>query len=169
MCSKASKCFWLQRSTLPPACVHHWGATSGPLDNPSQYFSRSFGKGKATLGLWYKKWISEGQIAWSRWRESWGWGMPGLSRKRRELGAPKNWCFGIVVLEKTLESPSDRKEIQPVNPKGNQPWIFIGRTDTEAPILWPPDTKSWLIGKDPDAGKDWSRDKKRMTEDEMVG
>ena len=70
---------------------------------------------------------------------------------------PKNWCFWTVVLEKILESPLDCKEIQPVSPKGNQQWIFIGRTDAEAeaPVLWPPDAKSWLIGKDPDAGKDW--------------
>ena len=82
-----------------------------------------------------------------------------------------HWCFSIVVLEKTLESPLDSKEIKPVNPKGNQPWIFIGRTDakTEAPVLWPPDVKSWLIGKDPDAGKDWRQEEKGMTEDEMVG
>ena len=71
--------------------------------------------------------------------------------------APKNWCFWIVVLEKILKSPLDRKEIKPVNPKGNQTWIFIAGTDVEAeaPILWPPDMKNWLIGKDPDAGKDW--------------
>ena len=83
----------------------------------------------------------------------------------------KNWCFGIMVLEKTLESPLNCKEIQPVNLKGNQSWIFIGRTDaeTEIPILWPPDTKSWLIGKDPDAGKDWGQEEKGVTEDEMVG
>ena len=70
---------------------------------------------------------------------------------------PKNWCFWTVVLEKTLESPLDCKEVQPVHPKGNKSWIFIGRTDAEAeaPILWPPDGKNWLIGKDPDAGKDW--------------
>ena len=77
----------------------------------------------------------------------------------KEGWVPKNWCFGIVVLEKTLESPLDIKEIKPVSVKGNQPWIFSGRTDAEAeaeaPILWPPDVKSWLIGKDPDAGKDW--------------
>ena len=75
------------------------------------------------------------------------------------------------MLEKTLESPLDCKEIQPVNPKGNQPWIFIGRTDVEAetPILWPPDAKSWLIWKDPEAGKDWGQEEKGMTEDEMVG
>ena len=78
--------------------------------------------------------------------------------------------FWTVVLEKTLENPLDCKEIQPVYPKGNQSWIFIGRTDAEAetPILWPPDAKNWLIGKDPDAGKDWGQEK-GMTEDEMVG
>ena len=83
----------------------------------------------------------------------------------------RNWCFWTVVLEKTLESPLDCKEIQPVHPKGNQSWIFIGRTDAEAetPILWPPDLKSWLIWKDPDAGKDWGQEEKGTTEDEMVG
>ena len=83
----------------------------------------------------------------------------------------KNGCFRIVVLQKTLESSLDCKEIKPVNPKGNQPWIFIGRTnpEAEAPILWPPDAKSRIIGKDPDAGKDWGQEEKGMTEDEMVG
>ena len=85
----------------------------------------------------------------------------------KESWAPKNWCFWTVVLEKTLEGPLDCKEIQPVHPKGNQSWIFIGRTD--APILWPPDAKNWLIGKDPDAGKDWRGEEKGTTEDEMVG
>ena len=87
----------------------------------------------------------------------------------KEGWAPKNWSFWTVVLEKTLESPLDYK-IKPVNPKGNQPWIFIGRTDVEAeaPILWPPDMKSRLIGKDPNARKDWVQEKE-MTEDEMVG
>ena len=82
----------------------------------------------------------------------------------------KNWCFQAVVLEKTLESPLDRKEIKQVNPKGNQPWIFIGRTDAEAeaPILWLPDAKSQFIGKDPDAGKDWRQEENEVTEDEMV-
>ena len=86
----------------------------------------------------------------------------------KESWAPKNWCFWTVVLEKTLESPLDWKEIQPVHPKGLQSWVFIGRTDVEAetPILWPPDVKSWLIGKDPDAGKDWGQEEKGMTEDE---
>ena len=89
----------------------------------------------------------------------------------KESWAPKNWCFWSVVLEKTLESPLDCKEIQPVHPKGNQSWIFIGRTDAEAetPILWPPNVKSWLLGKDPDAGKDWRQEEKGTTEDEMVG
>ena len=88
-----------------------------------------------------------------------------------ESWAPKNWCFWTVVLEKTLESPLDCKEIQPVHPKGDQSWIFIGRTDAEAetPILWPHDVKNWLIWKDPDAGKDCRREEKGMTEDEMVG
>ena len=89
---------------------------------------------------------------------------------RKESWVLKNWCFWTVVLEKTLESPLDCKEIKPVHPEGNQSWIFIGRTDAEAEttILWSPDVKNWLIGKDPDAGKDW-RQEKGMTEDEMVG
>ena len=86
----------------------------------------------------------------------------------KEGWAMKNWCFWTVVLEKTLESLLDCKEIKSVNPKGNQPWTFIGRTVAEAPILWPPDVKNWLIGKDPDAGKDW-RLEEETTEDEMVG
>ena len=88
-----------------------------------------------------------------------------------ECWAPKNWCFWTVALKKTLESPLDCKEIQPLHPKGNQSWIFIGRTDVEAetPILWPPDLKNWLTGKDPDAGKDWRQEEKGTTEDEMVG
>ena len=89
----------------------------------------------------------------------------------KESWAPKNWCFWTVVLKKTLESPFHCKEIQSVYPKGNQSWIFIGRTDAKAetPIFWPPDVKNWLIWKDPDAGKDWRREKKGSTEDEMVG
>ena len=89
----------------------------------------------------------------------------------KEVWASKNWCFWTVVLEKTLESPLDCKEIKAVNPKGNQSWIFIGRIDAEAeaPILWPHNVKSWLIRKDPDAGKDWRQEGKRMTEDEMAG
>ena len=89
----------------------------------------------------------------------------------KETWALKNWCFWTVVLEKTLESSLDSKEIQPVNPKGNQSWIFIGRTDaeTETPILGPPDMKNWLIWKAPDAGKDWRWEEKGMTEDKVVG
>ena len=89
----------------------------------------------------------------------------------KESWAPKNWCFSTVVLEKTLENPLYCKEIKPVNPKGNQSWIFPGRTDAEAetPILWLPDANNWLTGKDPDTGKDCRQEEKGMTEDEMVG
>ena len=89
----------------------------------------------------------------------------------KESWVPKNWCFWTLVLEKTLESPLDCKEIQPIHPKGDQSWVFTGRTDVEAEtqILWPPDVKSWLIGKDPDAGTDWGQEEKGTTEDEVVG
>ena len=89
----------------------------------------------------------------------------------KESWALKNWCFWTVVLEKILESPLDCKEIQSIHPKGNQSWIFIGRTAAEAEtlIFWPPDAKNWLIGKDPDAWKDWGQEEKGTTEDEMVG
>ena len=89
----------------------------------------------------------------------------------KESWAQKNWCFWTAVLEKILESPLDCKEIKPVRPKGDQSWLFIGRTDVEAEtlILGPPDEKSWLIGKDHDAGKDWGQEEKGTTEDEMVG
>ena len=89
----------------------------------------------------------------------------------KESWAQKNWCFWTVVLEKTLESPLDCKEIQPVRFRGDQSWVLIGRTDVEAetPILWPPNVKSWLLWKDPDAGKDWRQEEKGTTEDEMVG
>ena len=88
----------------------------------------------------------------------------------KESWVPKNCCFWTVVLEKTLENPIDCKEVQPVNPKGNQSWIHIGRTydETETAILWPHNAKNWLLGKDPDAGKDWRQEEKGMTEDEMV-
>ena len=96
----------------------------------------------------------------------WMWGLD-----YKESWALRNWCFWTVVLEKTLESPLDCKEIKPVNPKGNQSWIFTRRTDAEAeaPILWPPHAKNWFIKKDPDAGKDWRQEEKGLTEDEMVG
>ena len=91
--------------------------------------------------------------------------------KHKESWASKNWCFWTVVLDKTLESPLGCKKIQPVHPKGNQSWLFIGRTDaeTEAPKLWPPDVKSQLIRKDPDAGRDWRQEEMGTTEDQMVG
>ena len=97
--------------------------------------------------------------------------MYGYESDYKESWVPKNWCFWTVVLEKTLESPLDCKQIQPVHPRGDQSWVFTGRTDVEAetPILWSPDAKSWLILKDPDAGKDWGQEEKGMTEDEMVG
>ena len=109
-------------------------------------------------------------------REAWRAAIHGVAKSRTRLSDwtelnLSNWCFWIVVLEKTLESPLDYKEIQPVYPKGDQSWVFIGRTDFEAetPILWPPDAKSWFIWKDPDAGKDWGQEEKGTTEDEMVG
>ena len=88
----------------------------------------------------------------------------------KESWAPKNWCFWNVVLGKTLESPLDCKEIQPVHPKGDQSWVFIGKTDVEdeTPLLWLPDAKSWFVWKDPDAGRDWGQEEKGTTEDEMV-
>ena len=82
---------------------------------------------------------------------------------------PKNWCFWTVVLEKTLKSPLDCKEIQPVHSEGDQSWLFTGRTKAKTPVLWLPDAKSWLIGKDPDAGRDWGQEEKETTEDEMAG
>ena len=87
----------------------------------------------------------------------------------KEAWAPKNWCFWTVRLEKTLESPLGSKKIKPVNPRGNQPWILIGRTEAKAPVLWPPYVKNWLIEKDSDAGKDWGQKKKEEAEAEMVG
>ena len=96
----------------------------------------------------------------------WMWGLD-----HKESWMLKNWCFWTVVLEKTLSSPLDCKQIQLVHPKGDQSWVFIGRTDVEAetPTLWPPDAKSWLIGKDPDAGNDWGQEEKGTTEEEMAG
>ena len=107
-----------------------------------------------------------------------GYGFSSSHACMREFGykeswVPKNWCLWTVVLEKILESPLDCKKFQPVHPNGNQSWVFIGRTaaeaEAEAPILWPPDAKNWLTGKDPDAGEDWGQEEKVATEDEMVG
>ena len=94
--------------------------------------------------------------------------MYGWELDHEEGWAPKNWCLQTVVLEKTLESPLDSKEIKTINPKGKQLWIFTGRTNTEVPMLWPPDAKSQLIGKDLDAGKDWRQEEKGTAEDEIV-
>ena len=105
-----------------------------------------------------------------------GYGFSSGHVSMRELGCeeiwvPKNWCFWTMVLEKILESPLDCKEIQPVHPKGGQSWVFFGRTDAKAetPVLWSPHVKSWLTGKDPDAGKDWGQEENGTAEDEMVG
>ena len=119
------------------------------------------------FGLWYK-WDAVGLNSQSYDFSSGRVQMWKLDHK--EGWALKNRYFWIVVLEKTLESSLDCREIKPVNPKGNQSWIFTGRLNAkaEAPILWPPDTKSWLIGKDPDAGKDWRQKENRQTENEMV-
>ena len=97
--------------------------------------------------------------------------MYGCELDYKESWVPKNWRFWTVVFEKILQSPLDCKEIQPVHSKGDQSWVFIGRTDVEAetPILWPPDVKSWLIWKDPDAGKDWGQEEKGTTEDKLAG
>ena len=119
----------------------HYFANKGPS-------SQGYGFSSSHVWMWVHVWMDS--------KESW---------------ALKNWCCWTVVLEKTLESPLDCKEIQSVHPIGNQSWIFIGRTDAEAetPILWPPDMKNWLIWKDPDTGKDWWQEEKGMTEDEMAG
>ena len=111
-------------------------------------------KGLSSQGYWF----SSGHV--------WMWELD-----YKESWVPKNGYFWTVVLEKTLESPLGCKEIKPIHSKGNQSWIFIGRTDVEveAPIFWPPDVKNWLIWKDPDAGKDWGQEEKGTTEDEMVG
>ena len=97
--------------------------------------------------------------------------MHGCELDYKESWVPKNWCFCTVMLEKTLENPLDCKEIQPVHSEGDQPWDFFGRNDAKAetPVLWPPHVKSWLIGKDSDAGRDWGQEEKGMTEDEMAG
>ena len=116
---------------------------------------------------WSPIWLEKGSYSKSHdFCHVWMW-----EWDHKEGSSPKNWCFQTVVLEKTLESLLDSKEIKPVNPNGNQPWIFIRRTDAEAvvPILWPHGAKSWLTRKDSDAGKDWGQEEKGVTQDEMVG
>ena len=146
---QTSQC--LRKSTLNIPWKESYGQPTQHIKKQRHYFAN---KGSSSQGYGFSSshvWMWE-----LDYKESW---------------APKNWCFWTVVLEKTLESPLDCKEIQPVHPKGDQSWVFIGRTDVEVetPIFWPPDAKSWLIGKDPDAGKDWVQEEKGMTEDEMVG
>ena len=125
----------------------------------------SFIKKKKQRHYFANKGLSSQSYSFSR-SHIWVWELD-----YKESWVLKNWCFWTVVLEKTLESPLDCKDIKAVNPKGNQSWIFIGRTDAEAetPIIWPPDAKNRLTGKDPDAGKDWRQKEKGKTEDEMVG
>jgi len=135
------------------------------------------------------QWISAGNVGWLVKHASFGvhyFANKGLSSQSygfssshvwmwvldwKESWAPKNWCFWTVVLEKTPESPLACKEIQPVHSKGDQPWVFFGRNDAKAetPVLWPPHVKSWFIGKDSDAGRDWGQEEKWTTEDEMAG
>ena len=128
------------------------------LDQPRQHIIKQIhyfaNKGPSSQGYGF----SSGQV--------WMWQLD-----CEEGWEPKNWCFWTVVLEKTLESPLDCKEIQPVHPKGDQSWVFFGRNDAEAetPILWPPHEKSWLIGKDSDARRDWGQEEKEATEDKMAG
>ena len=127
--------------------------------------------------LWIRQWIlTRHRIC--QWLEIGLWILQNCEKlistiemDHKESWGSSNWCFLTVVLEKTLENLLDSKEIKPINAKGNQPWIFIGRAaaEAEALILWPPDAKNWLIGEDPDAGKDWGQEEKGMTEDETVG
>ena len=130
---------WKKSYDEPRQCIKKWRHHSA---NKSLY-SQSYGFSSSHVWMWELD-----------HKESW---------------ALKNWCFWTVVLEKTLESPLGSKVIQPVHPKGDQSWVFIGRTDAEAPIFWPPNVKSWLIRKDPDAGRDWMRQDTWTTVDEMVG
>ena len=156
--------FHVRLNCLGPVFSSVLTSRSCPVSRYSVYFLGSLGAQKFTFGGSELLMIMTslftdmaGNTLSSQWYKE-GW-------------VPKNCCFQIVVLEKTLESPLDSKEIKPVNPKGNQSWVLIGRIDAEAEtaILWPPDAKNWLIGKDPVAGKDWRQKEKGTTKDEMVG
>jgi len=153
--------FWAPKSlqmVIAPMKLKDTYSLEGSYDQPRQHIKKQrhhfVNKGPCSQGYGFS--IAHVWMWELYYKESW---------------APKNWCFWTVVLEKTLESPLDCKEIQSVHPKGDQSWVFIGRTDVEAktPILWLPDAKSWLIWKDPDAGKDWGQEEKGTTEDKMVG
>jgi len=152
--------FWDSKSTADGDCsqkIKTFAPWKESYDQPRQHIKkqRHYFANKSASSQSYG--FSSGHV--------WMWELD-----HKEGWVPKNWCFWTIVLEKTLESPLDCREVKPVNPKGNQSWIFIGRTDAEAgaPILWPPDVKNWLLGKDHDGGKDWRREKE-TTEDEMVG
>ena len=137
---------------------HHWlnGITDMSLSKLQKIMKNREAWWASVYGLQSQTWLRE-------------FGLWELDHKEGRM--PKNRCFWMVVLEKTLENPLNSKEIQPVHPKGNQPWIFIGKVyaQAEAPILWLPDAKNWLIGKDPDDGKDWRQEEKGLTEDKMTG
>ena len=165
-------------------CSHEIKKTLAPwkksYDQPRQHFKkqRHYLANKSLSSQSYGFPSSHVCILELEYKENWKWNPltcvdswwpHGLYRPWKESWVSKNWCSWNVVLENTLESPLDSIEIQPVHPKGNQFWIFIGRTDAEAPILWPPDEKYWLIWKDTDAGKDWRQEEKGTTEDKMVG
>ena len=155
-------CWHIDCSTFTASSFRIWyssiGIPSPPLDKPRQHIKKQrhyfANKGPSSQGYGF----SCGHV--------WMWELD-----CEESWAQKNWCFWTMVLEKTPESPLDCKESQPVHPKEDQSWVFIGKTDAEAEtsILWPPDAKNWLIWKDCDAGKDWRWEEKGMTEDEMVG
>ena len=166
---------------LGPDQFTRWGNLGCARGIQPRFFSPP-GLGGWLLLSWMELWLLaslELFMAWSghesfiKWdpgdsEERQKWYLPESQLDHKEGRKQKNWCFQTMVWEKTFQSLLDSKEIKPVNPKGNQPWILIGRTDAEAPVLWPPDGNSWLIGKDPDAGKDWRQEEKGMTEDEMV-
>ena len=153
----------LQLWSVPSIQTLSVGQTHHPWCSRWSWPCRGTGEGKEEEQLDSPYFRQSGKEPWK-----WGSDLPLLVEQLLYIWVLKNWCFWTAVLEKTLESFLECKEIQPVHPKGNQSWIFIGRTDAEAPILWPPDAKSWLTGKDPEAGKDW-RQEKGTTEDEMVG
>ena len=154
--------FFISKITADGDCSHEIKKTLAPweksYDQPRQHI-------KKQRNNFANKGLSSQSYGFSS-SHVWMWELD-----YKESWVPEYWRFWIVVLEKTLESPLDCKEIQPVHPKGDQSWIFIGSIDVEAetPILWPPDAKNWLIGKDPDAGKVWRQEEKEMTEDEMIG
>ena len=150
---------WIWRQKLESCCHKPWAHSKDCWQPPEVGKRWGFPGGPVVENL-------PANVGMQVWSLVWMWELD-----YKESWAPKNWCLWSVVLEKTLESPLDCKEIQPVHPKGDQSWVCIGRTDVEAEtaILWPPDVKSWLIGRDPDAGKDWGQEKKGMTEDEMIG